>query len=189
MAIDVAPFPMQTFFIPLPEESMFDTMFKIIQSKVAKPPIESMFSVSVSVDNTVIWYDHWEDGYEMDLVSPNSTTTEVWGDGDASNGCAPGKACTDELDVLKAGDSIVVQVRMGGASDSRSAFASWRKAQSERYACTNSHCLPVYYLCFFRTRSRSHATLPSSITTVETSCWLPFLWRSLEEPILKGLAA
>lgn len=93
---------------------MFYTMFKIIKADKAKAPIESMFSVSVSINHTVIWYDHWEDGYEEDVRIPNSNTTEVWGDGDASNGCAPGKTpCTDELDVLWAGDSIVVQVSPG----------------------------------------------------------------------------
>jgi len=103
---------MQTFFLPLPEESMFYDMFRIIQSdsSVTKAPIESMFSVSCSVDHTVIWYDHWEDGFETDILMPNSTTTEVWGDGDASNGCSPNVLhCTDATDVLMAGDSIVVQ--------------------------------------------------------------------------------
>lgn len=101
---------MQSFFLPLPEDSVYNTMFKVINSQYLKPPVESFFSVSVSVDTTVIWFDHWEDGYELDIMNPNQTTTKVWGDGDASNGCAPtGKVCTDETDFLIAGQSIVVQ--------------------------------------------------------------------------------
>ncbi len=30
---------------------------------------------------TVIYYDHWEDGYEADINFPTQNTTEVWGDG------------------------------------------------------------------------------------------------------------
>lgn len=112
MAVEVGALPMQTFFMPLPEDDMFYHMFRIIESdsSITKAPVESMFSVSCSINNTVIWYDHWEDGYESDILSPNSTTTEVWGDEDASNGCAPNVSpCTDAKDVLMAGDSVVVQ--------------------------------------------------------------------------------
>ena len=108
--VEFGPVPMQSFFLPLPEDSVFNTMFKVINSDFLKAPVESFFSVSVSVDTTVIWFDHWEDGYELDITNPNQTTTKIWGDGDASNGCAPtGKACTDESDILIAGQSIVVQ--------------------------------------------------------------------------------
>jgi len=111
-AVVVGALPMQTFFLPLPEASLFNDLFRVIQSDptITKAPVESMLSVSISVDKTVIWYDHWEDGFDSDVLMPNSTTTEVWGDGDASNGCAPNNLqCTDQSDFLKAGDSIVVQ--------------------------------------------------------------------------------
>lgn len=109
--VNVGPFPMQTFFLPMPEELVYNTIFKEINSVPLKPPVQSMFSVSISVDNTIIWYDHWEDGYEVDVTKPNSTTTEVWGDRNATNGCQPGikVPCTDASDVLFAGDSIVKQ--------------------------------------------------------------------------------
>jgi hypothetical protein len=72
-----------------------------------------MLSVTVSTDQTVIWVDHWEDGFDVDVANGNSRspTTEVWGDGDASNGCAPHIAkanCTNLVDRLNAGTSIVV---------------------------------------------------------------------------------
>ena len=109
--VDVGVFPMQTFFLPMPEELVYNTIFKEINSVPLKPPVQSMFSVSISVDNTIIWYDHWEDGYEVDVTKPTSMTTEIWGDKNATNGCQPGikVPCTDESDVLLAGDSIVKQ--------------------------------------------------------------------------------
>ena len=34
-----------------------------------------------------ITYDHWEDGYEADITFPMQATTQIWGDGDLTNGC------------------------------------------------------------------------------------------------------
>jgi hypothetical protein len=103
------PKPMQTFFVPLPEEALFDLGFKIINS-VATSPVVSLISFAISTDNTVIWYDHWEGGYELDPTKPTSPNTQIWGDGNATNGCAPDVAiCSHTNDILLAGDSIVVQ--------------------------------------------------------------------------------
>jgi hypothetical protein len=75
--------------------------------------ITTMISVTISTDNTVIWYDHWEDGFDVDATSkfaPASVSTKVWGDGNATNGCAPkAPTCTHDSDVLKAGTAIVIQ--------------------------------------------------------------------------------
>jgi hypothetical protein len=101
--------PMQTFFVPLPEESAYHQMFFLI-NRIARDPIISFVTISVSTDNTVIWYDHWEDGYEDDVTKPTSHQTEIWGDGDASNGCSPTiTSCTDKNDKLNAGDVIIMQ--------------------------------------------------------------------------------
>ena len=101
--------PMQTFMIPLPEEELFNDIFKKINSQMAYPPITTEISIAVSTDDTVIWYDHWEDGYEDDISRVHSKSSEIWGDHDASNGCAPNvNPCTDAKDVLHAGDVIDV---------------------------------------------------------------------------------
>jgi hypothetical protein len=73
-----------------------------------------MLSVTISTDKTVVWYDHWEDGFDVDVTStsiPISKTTEIWGDGNAANGCAPHikNNCTNINDILNAGTSIVVR--------------------------------------------------------------------------------
>ena len=68
-------------------------------------------AITISNDQTWIWYDHWEDGFELDVTNPNRLpTTQIWGDGNAANGCAPTIVnCTNALDRLMAGDSIVFQ--------------------------------------------------------------------------------
>jgi hypothetical protein len=71
--------------------------------------VNSLISVTISTDNTIVWYDHHEDGYEEDAKNPSKGTTEVWGDGDSGNGCAPTvSSCTDANDVLEAGDVIIL---------------------------------------------------------------------------------
>ena len=76
----------------------------------ASGPVTALLKLSISTNGTVINYDHWEDGYEDTATLPVQATTEVWGDGNAANGCAPSVTlCTDEADSLFAGDSILVK--------------------------------------------------------------------------------
>lgn len=83
--------------------------FEAINS-VADGSVRTLMSMSISTDNTVIYYDHWEDGFELDVTNASSSTTEIWGDGNAANGCAPNVAdCTDAKDVLLAGNVIVIE--------------------------------------------------------------------------------
>jgi hypothetical protein len=89
-------------------------VFKTLSNDNLAPPVVTMLSVTISTDNTVVWYDHWEDGFDVDVASkttPLAAKTEVWGDGNSANGCAPipGLACTNANDVLKAGTAIVIQ--------------------------------------------------------------------------------
>lgn len=86
--------------------------FKKINS-AASGLVNTMISLTISIDNTVVIYDHWEDGYEP-TSSKTQASTQIWGDGDASNGCAPlpGVSCTDANDKLKAGTAIILEDRM-----------------------------------------------------------------------------
>ena len=52
--------------------------------------VNSTFSILVTGDNTVIYYDQWEDGYETDLSNPTQSTTQIWGDGNDAHGIPPG---------------------------------------------------------------------------------------------------
>jgi uncharacterized repeat protein (TIGR01451 family) len=89
---------------------LFQKTFESINAARANPPIISLISFAISTTGTVIWYDHWEDGYEKDVTKPVQSTTQVWGDGDSSNGCHPNvSSCTDSNDRFVAGDSVVIQ--------------------------------------------------------------------------------
>lgn len=115
--------PTQTFFIPMPENDVFYDMFRKINDHkddsgqyVVRGKMVSLVSLAVSTDKTVIWYDHWEDEFEDNVLNPKAASTEVWGDGDASNGCRPDiPNCSDEDDYLNAGDSFVITSDMAGA--------------------------------------------------------------------------
>lgn len=103
------PLPVQTYFLPLPEQQIMDDTFELI-NPIADGDIISTTSVAIGVSGTVIWYDHHEDGFETDPTSPQQSTTMIWGDGDQSNGCAPGvDPCTDAADVLNAGDVLLLE--------------------------------------------------------------------------------
>jgi hypothetical protein len=101
----------QTYFIPLPLDKLLsETLIPLESADVnADTDMVSMVAITISTDNTVITWDHSEDGYEADHLNPTQPTTEVWGDGDASNGCSPSLVnCTNEDDFLMAGDIALV---------------------------------------------------------------------------------
>ncbi len=64
--------------------------------------VRSVTGIKVPYPNTLIYYDHWEDGYEADITLPAQTSTQVWGDGNLTNGVAPGYPD----DILPPGASI-----------------------------------------------------------------------------------
>lgn len=82
------PDPVQTYFVPLPEPQL-DDCFKTLSSK-AKGPISTLISIAIAADNTFIYYDHWEDGFEAEAKDKTQSSTQIWGDGDPSNGAPPG---------------------------------------------------------------------------------------------------
>ena len=64
--------PVQTFYLPIPEEDLLQTLSSIHGGASWTLPaetIESYNSIVVFVDGTVIYYDQWEDGYEQDIAN------------------------------------------------------------------------------------------------------------------------
>ncbi|HSY19311.1 MAG TPA: hypothetical protein VK815_13290, partial [Candidatus Acidoferrales bacterium] len=80
----------EEFYLPMPEQQIYTADNAIIPGSSAN--IFSTFSIVVTGNGTVIYYDQWEDGYEVNLASPTQPTTQIWGDGIDSNGIAPGFA-------------------------------------------------------------------------------------------------
>jgi hypothetical protein len=92
----------------MPEYDTYVETFKKINTYVSGD-VTSMIAFAVSTKGTIIWYDHWEDGFETDITGVLQGSTEVWGDEDCSNGSyqdAIGEDCTN--DYLEAGQSIVI---------------------------------------------------------------------------------
>ncbi|MFN8470908.1 MAG: hypothetical protein U0822_01700 [Anaerolineae bacterium] len=105
--------PLETFYLPLPEPQVRQALAQVSSATPTSNQMRSVTSISITVDNTKVYYDQWEDGYEADLSNPVQSTTQIWGDGNAANGCAPNinfvaVTCTNANDVLQAGDVIIL---------------------------------------------------------------------------------
>lgn len=109
-ALAANPPVVQTFYVPLPENQLL-SMMQTINSGTngnSTSPITSNISISPIGNNTIVYYDHWEDGYEADITNPTQTTSQIWGDGKIANGAAPG-VTTDAGDVINAGGLIILK--------------------------------------------------------------------------------
>ena len=120
----------EEFYVPFPEDQTLNFLTNISsrplcpagslveQANAPNPanPINTVTDFVVRVDGTIIVIDHREDGYELaDLESiaagtgtASSATTRVFGDGDLSNGAAPG-VTTNADDRLVAGQVVVFE--------------------------------------------------------------------------------
>src|SRR5687768_4635556 len=89
------PPPVQIFYVPAPEDDVFTALKGIFPGPVpATPdiaePIVTYVSISVIAEGTILYYDQWEDGYEIDISNPTQASTQIWGDGNPANGAPPG---------------------------------------------------------------------------------------------------
>ncbi len=79
----------QDFYLPMPEGQILQAE-KTISSGITDTNFYITTSILTTGNGTVIYYDQWEDGYEANLATPTQPTTQIWGDGDDSNGVCPG---------------------------------------------------------------------------------------------------
>ena len=89
------PPPVQIFYVPAPEDDAFAALQGIFPGSSPFPitePMVSFTSISVIAEGTILYYDQWEDGYEIDISNPTQASTQVWGDGNPANGAPPGFA-------------------------------------------------------------------------------------------------
>jgi len=98
-----------TFFIPFPADQLDDLFDAGSSVDFIDDDIVTTISIAVRRSGTVIYYDHWEDGLEVILTSPGQSSTQVWGDGDLTNGIAPTVRQPNPDDTLQAGDIIALQ--------------------------------------------------------------------------------
>lgn len=95
-----------TFFIPYPADKL-DDQFDLVNfdNNFINDSISTTISIAIQRNNTIIYYDHWEDKLEPNLLIPLQPTTEIWGDNDPSNGIPPGFT----TDALNQGSIVVLR--------------------------------------------------------------------------------
>ena len=82
------PPPSQIYYVPFPGNFQLEA-FRTVNTD-AVDPLAVFVTIACASDNTVIWYDEWEDGYEANITNPQQATTKVFGDGNSANGFPPG---------------------------------------------------------------------------------------------------
>jgi len=115
----------QTFYVPIPEQPLLILADAINRRSMPPqeqpdPSFSALLTIQITTDGTVITL-------ERDLQSQTRSTNktgqskstrrakEVWGDGNARNGCPPflqsttPNPCTDDTDVLFTGDVLAVE--------------------------------------------------------------------------------
>ncbi|MFO1485862.1 MAG: GEVED domain-containing protein [Verrucomicrobiaceae bacterium] len=80
----------QEWFVPQPEAQIRED-YLVLAPKV-NAITDSVITVTVPITGTKVVFDHWEDGYEVDLKNPVQPSTQIWGDGNDANGKPPGYA-------------------------------------------------------------------------------------------------
>src|SRR5436305_562938 len=68
----------QEFYLPMPEQQIYTALSTIVPGTGTTQ--NSTYSIVVSGDGTVVVYDQWEDGYEIDINNPTQASTKIWGD-------------------------------------------------------------------------------------------------------------
>ncbi len=92
------PPPVQIYYVPVPEDQVFAALSSIYPGPAAcsQPapgvvaPIYTYLALSIISGDTLIYYDQWEDDFEIDIAAPTQPTTQIWGDGNPANGAPPG---------------------------------------------------------------------------------------------------
>ncbi len=161
------PTPAQLFYVPFPEGQLLQALQAIESggpSNAPTNPMRTYISIAAVADGTIVYYDHWENGYDGDIANPanlysggNPGGTQIWGDGDPSNGAPPGVAS----DLIDAGTVIVLQndVQTGSPLtidfDGRDKFAATKTVAVSRTGWA----------------SGSNSLLAGSVEVFDTSNW------------------
>jgi uncharacterized repeat protein (TIGR01451 family) len=97
----------KTFYMPFPENEtqLRQALYNASNNSTSfTDVVRNVTSIKSPYPNVIITYDEWEDGYENDITDPVQPSTKVWGDGNLTNGIAPGYP----TDIIPAGGSIIL---------------------------------------------------------------------------------
>lgn len=111
----------QTYYLSMPADRSMAVLRNLRDEP--KSPITSYTSIAIGVDDTIIYYDHHENGYVTDITNPldseiydaatNPAGVQIWGDKDPDNGAPPGFPG----DELNAGDVIILNNNIKVSND------------------------------------------------------------------------
>ena len=83
------PAPVQIYYLPIPENDS-RTFYNSANTNVTSNSDMRLFVTMVTgASNGIITIDHWEDGFEADITNPLQSSTEIYGDGNLTNGVFP----------------------------------------------------------------------------------------------------
>ncbi len=96
----------KTYYLPFPHNAaqLRKTLLSAANVNLLTNNARNIVSIKTAYPGTILTYDHWEDGYEADITVPIQSTTRIWGDGNPSNGIAPGYP----TDIIPAGGYIIL---------------------------------------------------------------------------------
>ena len=83
------PTGLQEYFVLGYEQHIWDMMDKVQNGEGGAQfgnGMNSVVTATASADNQVVYYDHWEDGFEADIFNPVQLSTLIIGDGNPANG-------------------------------------------------------------------------------------------------------
>jgi uncharacterized repeat protein (TIGR01451 family) len=150
------PPPVQTFYVPMPETHTY-AMFEAINSATTTN-IRNVISIAPNATNTIVIYDHFEDGYEADLNAPTQTTTRIWGDNNPANGIPPGFT----VDLIYGGKVIALQSTISVPHNLATLIYDGQdKFSSTKAVAVTYSCWPV----------SPGAVLADAIEVYDTSSW------------------
>jgi hypothetical protein len=83
--VTALPDPVQTYYVPLPDNDLM-SLFKTISAGLvdisvaaqnqlnnvtAKGNVNTVISIAIAANNTIVYYDHWEDGFVVPAKTSN----------------------------------------------------------------------------------------------------------------------
>ena len=71
-AAQTNPVPVQTFYVPFPEDQLLLGLRGITGTTVPTNPMTTYISVAAIADGTIVYYDQWENGYDADIANPGN---------------------------------------------------------------------------------------------------------------------
>ena len=109
--VQAAPSREPIYYLSMPEDNSLQAFYDNGGAGAAVAPVRSVTSIAIATNGTIIYYDHWENGFAADI---RTGADLVFGDGNLGNGCPPSLNNTPNPcliagdDTLQAADVVVL---------------------------------------------------------------------------------